>query len=216
MEIIITFVFVHEIGHCFHNELMKEQKPSLYRIPQMETAEFASITMEYLTLDHWREFYLNDEDYRRARKMQLEGFITFLSSGIVIDLFQHWLYENPKHTVTERNSKYIEMAKQFYAHSIDYTGMEQYLSNRWRTARHVFESPFYSIEYIIANIAAVEMYRQSKIDKEGTFKRFKKALSLGSSKSMLEVYEIAGVSLHVTEDQLKQLVEFVKSELNDL
>lgn len=208
--------FVHEIGHSFHNWLMKDIPLSLYRFPTMEIAEFASMTMEYLTLDYWNEFYLNEKEFMLSKKMQLETFITFLSTGIVTDLFQHWIYENPLHTVQDRNDKFIELSLQFYASSIDYSNIEYTLSNRWLQMRHIYESPFYSIEYIIANIAAVEMYRQFRQDKEGTIYRFKKALSLGSSVSMSEVYKTAGVSLHVTEKKLEQLIEFVQSELIEI
>lgn len=208
--------FIHEIGHCYHNYVMKDLPLSLYREPTMEIAEFASMTMEYLTLDFWYEFYPNKEDFRLAKKMQLEGFISYLPSGIVVDLFQHWLYAHPTHSILDRNNKFIELSKQFYADSIDYEGFEETLPNRYRQMRHIFETPFYSIEYIIANIAAVEMYRQFKLDKEGTISRFKKALSLGSSVSMTDIYNTAGVSLQISEEQFKDIVMFVQEQLAEL
>ncbi|OZM57453.1 oligoendopeptidase F [Lottiidibacillus patelloidae] len=207
---------VHEMGHCIHN-MYKEQLPlSEYKDTPMESAELASMTMELFSMHLWDQFYDNEEDLKRAKREQLEGIIKFLPHGVVIDQFQHWMYENPSHSKEERNEKFYQLAKQFFASNTDFSGYEDALANRWVMTLHIFEVPFYYIEYVIAQLGAVQMYKQFKENPEKAVENYKKALSLGKSKSLPEVYETAGISFDFSAKMVKELMEFISEELDAL
>jgi oligoendopeptidase F len=207
---------VHEMGHCIHNMYKNDIDLAEYKDTPMESAELASMTMELFTMHLWGHFYKNEEDLNRAKKEQLEGIIKFLPGGIVIDQFQHWMYENPQHTEKERNDKFLELAQQLSATYADYSGFEQSLAIRWMMTLHIFEVPFYYIEYVIAQLGALQMYKQFKKDPKLAIENYKNALSLGKSKSLTEVYEEAGIKFDFSEEMVKELMEFVKTELAEL
>jgi oligoendopeptidase F len=207
---------VHEMGHCIHNMYKEEIPLAEYKDTPMESAELASMTMELFSMHLWEQFYDNEEDLKRAKREQLEGIIKFLPHGVVIDQFQHWMYENPSHTKVERSEKFYELAKQFFASNTDFTGYEDALANRWLMTLHIFEVPFYYIEYVIAQLGAVQMYKQFKENPEKAVENYKKALSLGKSKALPEVYETAGITFDFSAKMVKELMEFITEELDAL
>lgn len=213
-EDVVTLL--HEMGHCIHNDLTKDLPLYKYKDTPMESAELASMTMELITMDYWNIFYKDEEDLKRAKREELEGIIKFLPSGIIIDQFQHWLYENPNHTIEERSDKYKEISKRYDSTWVDWTGYEDWLENKWLPVLHIFEVPFYYIEYVIAQLGAVQMYKQYKENPEEALENYKKALSLGSSKSLTEVYEAAGIHFDFSAHMIKELMEFISNELKEL
>ncbi|WP_139488284.1 M3 family oligoendopeptidase [Brevibacillus dissolubilis] len=203
---------VHEMGHCIHNDLKKTLAIDDYKDVPMESAELASMSMEYFTMEGWSEFY-NEADLARAKKEQLESFIYLAPRMILIDAFQHWMYENPNHTREERTAKYQQLFKEYLAPYIDWSGEEDKIVNSWYRVLHIFEVPFYYIEYLIANIGALQMYKQYKENPEQALANYKKALTLGASKSLPEVYAAAGITFDFSEEMLTDLVAFTKKEL---
>lgn len=206
----------HEMGHCIHNDFKKQIALSEYKDTPMESSELASMSMELFTMDKWDAFYTNEEDLKRAKREQLEGIIQFLPNGIIVDLFQHWLYENPTHTAEERNATYERLSKQFNATVVDWNGYEEWRQNSWLFILHIFEVPFYYVEYVIAQLGALQMYRQYKENPEKALANYKKALSLGSSVSLPEVYEAAGIRFDFSEAMIKDLMTFLEGELEAL
>ncbi|WP_096188127.1 M3 family oligoendopeptidase [Evansella halocellulosilytica] len=204
---------LHEMGHCIHNDLKTTLPLSLYRDTPMESAELASMSMELMTMDQWDRFYENEADLIRAKKDQLEGIIDFLPHGVIIDQFQHWLYENPDHTAEERNEKFYELTKSIDSNVVDWSGHEEWLKHQWHKVLHIFEVPFYYIDYVIAQLGAVQMYKQYCDNPTQALKNYKKALSLGSSKSLSEVYEAAGIQFDFSEKMIKELMEFIEKKL---
>jgi oligoendopeptidase F len=207
---------VHEMGHCIHNMYKQDITLAEYKDTPMESAELASMTMELFSMHLWDEFYQNKEELKRAKREQLEGIIKFLPHGVVIDQFQHWMYENPTHTKAERNAKFYDLAKQFFANNIDFSGFEDALANRWLMTLHIFEVPFYYIEYVIAQLGAVQMYKQYKENPDKAISNYKEALSLGKSKSLPEVYEAAGIKFDFSAEMVKDLMTFITEELEAL
>lgn len=207
---------VHEMGHCIHNYYKKDLPLANYKNTPMESAELASMSMEFFTMNEWQHFYTDEADFKRAKREQLEGVVKFIPWGIVVDQFQHWLYENPTHTVAERNAKFAGLAKSLSHHYTDWSGYEEELTNRWRRQLHIFEVPFYYIEYVIAQLGALQMYRQYKENPQQALENYKKALALGSSKSLPEVYEAAGIAFDFSAEMVKDLMAFVKQELDAL
>jgi len=207
---------LHEMGHCIHNDFKKDIPLSKYRDTPMESSELASMSMELLTMDQWELFYESKEDLVRAKQDQLRGIIEFLPMGMVVDQFQHWMYENPNHTAEERNKKFAELQKTLNSNVVDWTGYEKWSETAWLRILHIFEVPFYFIEYVIAQLGAVQMYKQYRNNPELTLANYKKALSLGASKSLSEVYEAAGIRFDFSEDMIKELMVFVEDELKAL
>lgn len=207
---------VHEGGHAVHNLLMQNQKLAAYKSAPMESAELASMSMELLTIDKWDRFYTDKEELKRAQIEHIEGIISFFPWAMVVDRFQHWMYENPQHTVEERKEKFKELAKEYSHHYVNTEGLEKELEARWLMQLHIFEVPFYYIEYAIAQLGALQLWKSYTEDPEGTIERYKNALALGSSKSLPEVYETAGIRFDFSEETIEELMQFAHQQLDKL
>ncbi|GIX56285.1 MULTISPECIES: M3 family oligoendopeptidase [Bacillus cereus group] len=208
---IITFI--HEMGHSIHNELIKPLKLRQYIEIPAETAELASMTMELFSLNYWDTFYTDKKDLKQAKINFFKDVISYLPIMLIVDQFQHWLYENPSHTSEERNEKYLQLQKHYQSSVIHIDGYENWIATSWLPVLHIFEVPFYYIEYAIAQLGALQMYKQYKEDPKQALENYKKALSLGSSKSLTEVYEAAGIRFDFSSETIKELMAFVEKEL---
>lgn len=204
---------LHEMGHCIHNDLKRHLPLTIYRDTPMESSELASMTMELFTMDKWDQFYSNPEDLNRAKKEHLEGIIQFLPMGVAVDQFQHWLYENPNHTADERNAKFFELQKKLNGETVDWSGYEHYAENSWLRILHIFEVPFYFIEYVIAQLGALQMFKQFRENPDQALANYKHALSLGNTGSLFDIYEAAGISFDFSSDKIKELMTFLQDEL---
>ncbi len=208
---IITFI--HEMGHSIHNELIKSLKLRQYIEIPVETIELASMTMELFSLNYWDTFYTDKKDLKQAKINFFKDVISYLPIMLIVDQFQHWLYENPSHTSEERNEKYLQLQKHYQSSVIHIDGYENWIATSWLPVLHIFEVPFYYIEYAIAQLGALQMYKQYKEDPKQALENYKKALSLGSSKSLTEVYEAAGIHFDFSGEIIKELMLFVEGEL---
>ncbi len=186
---------VHEGGHAVQSFLTHNLELSAFKEYPMEIAEVASMAMELFSMDHWEVFFDNKEDLQRAKEHQLERTMTIFPWIAVIDKFQHWVYENPDHGSEERNNKWIEILKEFSDDVIDYSGLEKYRENAWQRQLHLFEVPFYYIEYGIAQLGAIGMWMQYKKDPEKALDNYMNALALGGTKTLPQLYEAAGLQL---------------------
>ncbi|WP_074608798.1 M3 family oligoendopeptidase [Bacillus cereus group sp. BfR-BA-01350] len=208
---IITFI--HEMGHSIHNELIKPLEIRQYIEIPAETAELASMTMELFSLNYWDTFYTDKKDLKQAKINFFKDVISYLPVMLIVDQFQHWLYENPTHTSEERNEKYLQLQKHYQSNVIHIDGYENWIATSWLPVLHIFEVPFYYIEYAIAQLGALQMYKQYKEDPKQALENYKKALSLGSSQSIKEVYKAAGIRFDFSGETIKELMLFVEKEL---
>lgn len=206
----------HEGGHSVHNMLVSGMKIAEYRDTPSESAELASMSMELLTMDKWDEFYKDEEELKRAKREHLEGIIKFLPWGITVDKFQHWIYLNPQSTAEERNNAFTQIAKEYVYPCVDWTGLENNLNHRWKAQLHIYECPFYYIEYCIAQLGALQIWKNYIENPKIAVENYKKALSLGCSKSLPEVYATAGIKFDFSEEIIKDLMQFVSKELEKL
>ncbi len=211
---IITFI--HEMGHSIHNECVKPLELRQYIEIPAETAELASMTMEVFTIDYWDTFYTDKEDLKQAKINYFKDVISYLPVMLIVDQFQHWLYENPNHTTEERNEKYLQLQKHYQSSVIHIDGYENWIATSWLPVLHIFEVPFYYIEYAIAQLGALQMYKQYKENPKQALNNYRKALSLGSSKSIKEVYEATGIRFDFSGETIKELMLFVEEELDSL
>jgi oligoendopeptidase F len=207
---------VHEGGHAIHSFLSHPLELSAFKEYPMEIAEVASMAMELFSMDYWQVFFDNEEDLLRAKEHQLERTITIFPWIATIDKFQHWVYENPNHSVEERTSKWMEILEEFSTNTIDYSGLEEYRKVGWQRQLHLFEVPFYYIEYGIAQLGAIGMWKQFKNNKEQALNNYMSALSLGGTKTLPELYKAAGLEFNLSPAHIKSLMEFVNKEYKKL
>ncbi|HUZ58659.1 MAG TPA: M3 family oligoendopeptidase [Hanamia sp.] len=207
---------VHEGGHAIQSFLTHSLELNSFKDYPTEIAEVASMTMELFTMDHWDVFFDNKEDLKRAKEHQLERVITIFPWIAVIDKFQHWIYENPDHSVEERTQNWMRIVNEFSDGVIDYSGLEKYMENGWQKQLHLFEVPFYYIEYGIAQLGAIGLWMQYKKNKEQALDNYVNALSLGGTKTLPELYKAAGLKFDFSSEYIKTLMEFVKDEMEQL
>lgn len=207
---------VHEGGHAVHSFLAHKLPLNAFKDYPMEIAEVASMAMELFSMDHWEVFFDNKEDLKRAKEHQLERVITIFPWIATIDKFQHWLYENPQHTIQERSKKWVEILDAFSDAVIDYSGLEAYRENGWQKQLHLFEVPFYYIEYGIAQLGAIGMWMQYKKNPEQALDNYMKALSLGGTKTLPELYKAAGLTFDFSPGNIKTLMDFVNDEMEKI
>ncbi len=204
---------VHEGGHAIHSFLAHPLELSAFKDYPMEIAEVASMSMELFSMDQWDLFFPNKNDLARAREHQLERVITIFPWIATIDKFQHWIYENPAHSLEERTNKWMEILQEFSSPVLDWTGLEGYRQFGWQRQLHLFEVPFYYIEYGIAQLGALGLWKQYKENKEKALSNYMAALSLGGTRTLPELYDAAQLKFSFSKDYIKQLMAFVNGEL---
>jgi len=182
----------------------------------MEIAELASMGMELFTMEHWNEFFTDEEQLHRAKLDEMERVISVLPWIATIDKFQHWLYTHPGHTQLERKQNWLDILNEFSTGVVDWKGFEEYRANFWQKQLHLFEVPFYYIEYGIAQLGAIAMWRQYRENKEQALDNYMKALSLGYTKTLKELYDTAGIRFDFSPDYIKELGSFVKERLQEM
>lgn len=207
---------VHEGGHAVHSFLSHQLELSAFKEYPMEIAEVASMSMELFSMDYWNVFFENKDDLLRAREHQLERVITIFPWIATIDKFQHWVYENPQHTVEERTKRWVEINNEFSSSVVDWTGLENYKSNSWQKQLHLFEVPFYYIEYGIAQLGAIGLWMQYKKNKDAALDNYIAALSLGGTKTLPQLYEAAKLEFNFSGNYIKELMGFLQTEMEKL
>ncbi|MBC7722939.1 MAG: M3 family oligoendopeptidase, partial [Pedobacter sp.] len=207
---------VHEGGHAIHSFLAHDLELSAFKEYPMEIAEVASMAMELFSMNHWESFFDNAEDLKRAKEHQLERTITIFPWIAIIDKFQHWVYENPTHSVEERTTKWTAILNEFSTKSIDFTGLDMYRAIAWQRQLHLFEVPFYYIEYGIAQLGAIGLWMQYQANPQQALQNYINALSLGGTKTLPALYEAAGLKLDLSPNHIKTLMEFVNVEMEKL
>lgn len=206
---------LHEGGHAFHTYACQSDPLVAYRQATLEFCEVASMSMELLGAPYLNEFY-SEDDAKRSRRDHLQGVVRGMAWVAIIDSFQHWLYENPTHTKQDRLDKWTEIHKRFTGSGTDYTGLENYRKYDWQRIPHIFQTPFYYIEYGIAQIGALQIWQQAKHDPAQALNNYHSALALGGSKGLADLFNAANITLGFTEETIAPLIEAVTKELETL
>lgn len=207
---------VHEGGHAIHSFLSHPLELSAFKEYPMEIAEVASMAMELFSMDHWELFFTDKNDLARARTHQLERVISIFPWIATIDKFQHWVYENPLHTPEERTQKWMETLAEFSSPVMDWQGLEQNRLFGWQKQLHLYEVPFYYIEYGIAQLGAIGLWKQYKENKEKALENYTHALSLGGTRTLPELYDAAQLKFNFSKEHVKQLMDFVSTEMEKI
>ena len=204
---------MHEGGHALHSWVSKDLELTGFKSTPSEIAEVASMAMELISMEHWDVFFENEEQLNRARHYQTEKIISILPWIATVDAFQHWIYENPAHTRTERNDAWKKIHKRFAGKVIDRSSYPEFEETAWHKQLHIYEVPFYYIEYGIAQLGAIGVWRNYKANPQKALSDYEQALALGYTKTLPDLYEIAGVKFDFSAENVKALLEFVRNEI---
>ena len=205
-------IFMHEIGHAIHHEAIKETYDGLQPIP-LEVGEFAAMSLELLSMNEWHQVIPDKKDVARAKLEQIRSIVEFLPQTIIVDRFQSWLYAHPDHDPKERHALYARFRDTYDTDIIDWSETPEWKGLEWMSIIHVFETPFYYIEYAIAQIAALQLYQRFTKHPDQAMEDFLAALALSQTHSIQDVYARAGVSFLPTEGEMSELVNFLTSEV---
>jgi oligoendopeptidase F len=207
---------MHEGGHAVHNFLTKDLELNDFKSPPMEVAELASMAMELISMDQWHIFFPNEEDLKRAKREQLEDIIETLPWVATIDQYQHWLYEHPSHSAEERRANWNRIFDRFADTVTDWSGLQESKDYLWQKQLHLYEVPFYYIEYGMAQLGAIAVWRNYKRDQKAGLQGYMNALQLGYTKSIPETYKAANIKFDFSKAYIKELMDFVKEELRNI
>lgn len=207
---------VHEGGHAVHSFVTRNLELSAFKHTTAEVAELASMAMELMTMDAWDEFFDNEEDLKRAKREHLEQVLETLPWVATIDKFQHWIYENPQHTIEERKEAWNSIHNEFSSNLTDWTDLQGEKDYIWQKQLHIYEVPFYYIEYGMAQLGAIAVYKNFKENPQKGLADYLKGLQLGYRKPIKEIYETAGVKFDFSRSYIKELVDFIKGELESV
>jgi oligoendopeptidase F len=209
---------VHEAGHSFHDFASHRQSLIWQRSPGHEAAELASMSMELLASPYLQKpdgYYAPDEA-RAAQIEHLEDILFSLPHIASVDAFQSWIYTSGEgHDAAARDQAWLEIRSRF-ERGIDWTGLERERVARWYRQLHIFEYPFYYIEYGIAQMGALQVWRHSLTDQAKAVRRYREALALGGTKSLPEIYATAGARLVFDDASMGELVALVEKRLMEL
>ncbi|MBQ3721774.1 MAG: M3 family oligoendopeptidase [Fibrobacter sp.] len=208
------YTLLHESGHSFHQFALADQPIFPYRDVPAEFAEVASMSMELIGMSNLKPFYSNDrEAIERSTIGELEDVIWLFPWVASVDSFQHRLYNFPEHTASDRSDIWTEIMDRYDA-GVDYTGLEAVRRNLWQKQLHIFECPFYYIEYGIAQIGALQVWANFKKDPKKAIDDLFRAESLGSSRPVKELFEAANIKFDFSPRTLEPLMQVVWDELN--
>ncbi|MBF0490182.1 MAG: M3 family oligoendopeptidase [Candidatus Omnitrophica bacterium] len=202
---------LHESGHAFHALASAEDPLVDYRHAPMEFCEVASMAMELLGGEYLSEFY-SAPDIKRSNREHLEGIVHILCWVANIDAFQHWLYEHPNHSTHERRQAWNGFYHQFGGQFTNWEGLEEEQAYLWHRQLHIFEVPFYYIEYGIAQLGALQMWLKARQDPKKALADYRHGLSLGGSRPLPELYQAAGIKFDFSQEIIKPLVDEVYRE----
>lgn len=212
---------MHEGGHAFHNFESYQLPffPQRSGIP-MEFAEVASMAMEFLTAPFFEKqlggFY-SAEDAARARVDHIEQSLFFWPYMAVVDAFQHWVYENPQESLQPArcDAKWMELEARFRPF-IDWQGDEDVCMTGWQRKDHIHQVPFYYVEYGLALMGAVQVWRNALADPHKAVEQYRSALALGSTVSLPELFRTAGSNLAFDAQTLKDAVDLMVDTITEL
>ena len=207
---------VHEGGHAIHSFLAHELELTGFKDYPTEFAEVASMSMELFSMNHWQVFFQKADELKRAKEQQLERVITIFPWIATIDKFQHWVYENPEHSEAERADAWMQILQEFSSPVVDFSGLEEYRRYGWHRQLHLYEVPFYYIEYGIAQLGAIGLWQQYKQNPRQAVENYITGLSLGGTRTLPELFRAAGLVFDLSPEHIKQLMMFVKNELDAL
>jgi oligoendopeptidase F len=207
---------IHEMGHAVNGYLQfSEQGPMQEYHLRSEVAELYSFGMELLLLDKLDPFY-PEEDYKSYQREELKWAFSMLLKPLIGDMFQHWMYTNPTHTAKERDEKFFELSMRYSLSPVDATGFEEEIGMSWVDTIHYFQYPFYTIEYSIAMLGALQLFENYQKNPEQAVASYKKGASADYNQSIAAIYEETGVRFDFSEPVVKRMGEFLEKVIQGI
>ncbi|MEZ5173644.1 MAG: M3 family oligoendopeptidase [Bacteroidia bacterium] len=201
---------MHEGGHALHSWLSKDLELNDFKNTPSEIAEVASMAMELLSMEHWETFFSDKNTLERARRYQLEKIISILPWIATVDAFQHWIYTNPGHSPEERAAEWAKLQKRFGSKVIDKSEFPEFETHSWQRQLHIFEVPFYYIEYAIAQLGAIGIWKNYiSTDPQKALDSYEESLRAGYMYGLPELYNRAGIRFDFSEEYVRGLVDMV-------
>jgi len=207
---------VHEGGHAIHSFLSSHLELVDFKGLPSEVAELASMSMELISMEHWHHYFTNEAELKRAKRSQLEGVIAILPWIMIVDAFQNHLYNNIGESFEERTFAWNNILNDFSDSIVSWDGLEQFRNISWQRQLHIFEVPFYYIEYGISQLGAISIWKNYKENPKKTIEQYKNALALGYTVSIKEIYQTAGIKFDFSAAYISELLAFVSAELKAL
>ncbi|WP_245328180.1 M3 family oligoendopeptidase [Hymenobacter aquaticus] len=211
-----VITMLHEGGHAVHSFLTRSLPLSADKHPPSEVAELASMSMELISMDQWDLFFPDADELRRAKKTHLESVLETFPWVATIDKFQHWVYENTEHTEDERHAQWTRTFDEFNQRTVSWQGLENYKPYLWQKQLHLYEVPFYYIEYAMAQLGAIAVWRNFRQNPQQGLDAYKRALALGYTAPIGEIYAAAGIRFDFSTEYLRTLADFVREEMAKL
>jgi oligoendopeptidase F len=207
---------VHECGHAFHSFLTKDYELNAFKETPSEIAELASMSMEFLSMKFWDTFYHDPKDLQRSQDEQIVRSILILPWVASVDLFQTWIYNHPKASFQERKNQWIQIYERFHGNVVDWSGLEKEQSILWQKQGHIFDVPFYYIEYGMAQIGALQVWKNSIDNFDKALEDYLSALKLGYTRPIPQIYQAANVVFDFSPERLQELSQLVLKKLEEL
>ncbi|MBD2716319.1 M3 family oligoendopeptidase [Microvirga sp. STR05] len=207
---------LHEGGHAVHSFLTRNLPLGADKHPPSEVAELASMSMELMSMDHWDVFFTDADELRRAKKTHLESVLETFPWVATIDKFQHWVYENPEHTEEQRHQQWQQIFDEFNQRTVSWKGLEGFKPYLWQKQLHLYEVPFYYIEYAMAQLGAIAVWRNYRQNPQEGLAAYKRALALGYTAPIGDIYAAAGIRFDFSTSYLRTLADFVRDEMAKL
>ncbi|HHT55200.1 MAG TPA: M3 family oligoendopeptidase [Acholeplasma sp.] len=206
-------VLTHEAGHAFQIYQSRNLIPE-YRWPTMEAAEIHSMSMEFLAWPWIDKFFKEDTD--KYKFNHLAEAVTFLPYGALVDHFQHEVYENPTMTPEERRLKWRELEKAYLP--FKKYDEDEFLENGgfWFRQGHIFDGPFYYIDYTLAQVSAFQYWHESQVNYKKAWESYLSLCKQGGSKSFVELIEFAKLDNPFKDGTIKKIMEPIKAYLNNI
>jgi len=207
-------VLTHEAGHAFQVYMSRNLKVPEYSFPTMEAAEIHSMSMEFITWPWMGLFF--EEEVDKYKFSHLAGAVSFIPYGVTVDEFQHFVYENPQASPEERKSKWREIEKKYLPFR-DYEDND--LLNRggyWFRQGHIFSTPFYYIDYTLAQVCAFQFWIKTRKNREKAWEDYLRLCKAGGSKSFLELVELADLKNPFADGTIKEVIKPIKEWLNSV
>jgi M3 family oligoendopeptidase len=167
--------------------------------------------MEFLSKPHMNWFF-NPEESRKFRQNHISDAVSLMCYIVVVDEFQHWVYENPNATPERRDQAWCDISDT-YLPGVDFSGIEEYKYARWYAQGHIFGTPFYYIDYAIAQTAAMQIGMMDAEDHEKALETYIKLCEIGGTKSILNIFKAAGLRSPFDATTMRDLMNYAEKEL---
>jgi M3 family oligoendopeptidase len=202
---------LHEMGHAFQKWESQPFEAITLHYPTADAAEIHSMGMEYLSMRHMTEFF-DLEDTVKFKRGRWKKAVTLLCYVCVVDEFQHWVYANPNATPDERDTAWNEIWDR-YEHGVDYGGLDEYKAARWYAQLHIFQSPFYYIDYAIAETGAMQLALIDAENHDLAMEKYMNLCRIGGTMSVLDIFKSTGLRSPFDPDLMRDLMGHAAREM---